>query len=73
MLLSGVFMNLVQKLREEIKEISKKIEAIQSECNHPKSALDSKSKGSTGGYDADTYWTENTCGLCGKFWTVDKD
>lgn len=66
-------MNKVTDLKNKIKKLQEKISTIQAECNHPKSVLDVKHRGSTGGWDADTYWIEYTCGLCEKFWTEDKE
>lgn len=66
-------MNKLKSLLEKRGEIDNQISLIQSECNHPKSALDVKHKSDTGNYDpsADSYWTEYECGLCNKRWTED--
>lgn len=66
-------MNKIQELKEQIKLLEKKIDAIQEECNHPISARIQNPGANTGNYDptADCYWVDNECGLCEKRWTVD--
>lgn len=65
-------MSKIQELKKELASIEKQIIEIQNECNHPMSARKIVDKGSTGGWDADEYWQEHICGLCEKFWTVEK-
>lgn len=63
----------VDELKKQIVEFNRQITEIQSECNHPKSSLQIKHNGSTGGWESDSYWKEYTCGLCKKFWIVDEE
>lgn len=66
-------MNTVDKLKKEIEELDKKIVTIQNQCSHPEMAVLKVHGSNTGNYDptADCYWTDFTCGLCHKKWTVD--
>lgn len=64
---------IVYKLQKEIEVLYEKIERIQNECSHPESVVTKEHKGSNGHYDPsdDRYWTEYTCQLCDKNWTVE--
>jgi len=62
----------LQKLKQGIKDLQDQIHAMQLKCKHPTQSVDVKHCGSTGGWDADTYWTENRCKKCDKFWIEDK-
>jgi len=65
-------MNKIDLLLQQVAELQGKILEIQAQCTHPEASLDSKHGADTGNYDpgADSYWTENKCGLCQKGWTV---
>lgn len=62
----------VQNRLDKIRILQEEIRDIQAKCVHPKETLKAVDKGSTGGWDPDTYWTEFTCGKCQKHWHMDK-
>jgi hypothetical protein len=62
---------MVKELKDQIKELYKQIEEIQSECSHPKRAVTKTPRGSTGNWCKadDHYWYECHCSLCDKTWS----
>jgi len=65
-------MNIVEKYKQEIKDIESSIASIQTLCSHPEEAVTKVHKGSTGNpYEANEYWTNFHCELCDKRWTLD--
>lgn len=60
-----------EKLFEKKQKIDRKIKNLQATCTHPEEVLTFKYGSNTGNYDpsADLYWTDYTCGVCGKKWT----
>ena len=64
---------IVYKLQNDIREIEKKIDAIQEACSHPKEDVNSKGCSDGGSYyDKTQYCEEFHCLLCDKKWTEDR-
>ena len=65
-------MSIVQKLKAEIIDISKRIDSIQEQCSHPEEAVTKEHGASTGNpYETNEYWTTFECSLCEKRWRMD--
>lgn len=64
-------MGIIDKYKQQIKEITEIINRIQDECNHPSIVLTKTHGSNIGNYDpsADCYWTDFRCSLCEKEWT----
>ena len=61
------------KITEQIKELKQELGEHQEKCKHPERHRIFEYKSNEGGYDGpahDRYWTEYTCELCLKWWTV---
>lgn len=58
-------------LQEQMKELLKDLEALQTSCPH--TFLQSKNRGDTGNYDSshNRFWIEYRCPDCKKTWTED--
>lgn len=65
---------LVTKYSSDIDKLWKKIKSVRSKCRHPKRFRTKIHKSNTGNYNPhqDSYWTENTCHICNKYWTEDQ-
>lgn len=65
-------MTSVTKLKAEMEEMNNKIKRIQEECSHPSDCVTKNHGGSTGNpYERNEYWTDFTCSLCEKRWTLE--
>lgn len=65
-------MNRIDEINEEISRLHKEKEEIQEQCPHPPLCFRYQFQGDSGNWDRneDSYWTNNSCTLCGKRWTV---
>jgi hypothetical protein len=66
-------MNVIEQIDREIEALEKRKAAIQKKCSHPD--ITKINKGDSGniltGRDQ-SYWSDNTCNLCGHRWTSEQ-
>lgn len=66
-------MNKIDEIKNDIIRLQIKLEQIQNECSHPKSALEKEGSARTGNYYPyeETYWINFHCPLCDKRWAAE--